>query len=201
MTCGTFRHKASTLPSSSHRHARGVSLEKLHRSTIGTRPSHPPLAQTDYAGPHTLVRVDLSTAPAGSQTGPAAASGKKKGGRQTGLGNFFSTTSKCLGCKRALSAPKNRPAGIPQSVEAPGLCDSCAQTFGRRAEVHFQYLGHYNQLESQLAKAHAYCARCHSGGLSGRVACTNGECPMLYARLETDARLSTVEQALARLEW
>ena len=45
------------------------------------------------------------------------------------------------------------------------------------------------------------CYYCHSGSLMGALGCANGECDNMYIRLDADARLATVTQSLARLDW
>jgi len=42
--------------------------------------------------------------------------------------------------------------------------------------------------------------RCHSGGLLGPVLCENGECPVLYSRLQSASRIEVLEQSLDRLD-
>lgn len=58
-----------------------------------------------------------------------------------------------------------------------------------------------NIAEDRLAASHAFCTRCHSGGTSGAFLCDNGECPVLYARLASSARIGPLQQSLLRLDW
>ncbi|DBA67150.1 TPA: hypothetical protein ACH3X2_001471 [Trebouxia sp. C0005] len=146
------------------------------------------------SGPHTMVRLDLSTVPANSGSDP----NKRKGARQTGMMNFYKGTIRCLGCKRHIPSGKLPPDA---GVVGPGLCDICSSQEGKWEEVYLEYLQHVNRLEHRQAGAYAYCMRCHSGGESGSVVCENGECPVLYARVESAARLTTVSTFVKRLDW
>ena len=56
-----------------------------------------------------------------------------------------------------------------------------------------------NQLEARHCRAHALCARCHSGGLLGPVLCENGECEVLYARLGAQTRLAALLPSMERM--
>ena len=145
-------------------------------------------------GPHTMVRLDLTTVPANSGSDP----NKRKGARQTGMMNFYKGTIRCLGCKRHIPSGK-----LPSNagVEGPGLCEVCSSQEGKWEEVYLECLQHVDRLEHRQAGAQAYCMRCHSGGMTGKVVCENGECPVLYARVESAARLVTVNTFLRRLDW
>lgn len=142
-----------------------------------------------------MVRLDLSTAPANSSRSDP---NKRKGGRQTGMMSFYKGTTRCLGCKHHMPSSKSSKAS--EALE-PGLCDICRGEDGKWEETYLEYLGHVNKLEARKAGAHAYCMRCDSGAGEGAVVCENGECPVLYARVESQARLETVTQALKRLDW
>ncbi len=82
-----------------------------------------------------------------------------------------------------------------------GLCEACAAIPDKLPEVYLEFQKHVDEFETHRAQALSYCARCHSGGLGQPVVCENGECPVLYARIESAARLTTVSQSLARLDW
>ena len=142
-----------------------------------------------------MVRLDLSSVPASSGAGNP---NKRKGGRQTGMMTFYKGTIRCLGCKRHIPSGK-----LPSSagVEGPGLCDVCSSQEGKWEEVYEGFLQHANKLEHRQAGATAYCMRCHSGGMNGLVVCENGECPVLYARVESASRMVTVNNLLKRLDW
>lgn len=56
-----------------------------------------------------------------------------------------------------------------------------------------------NQLEGRHCRAHALCARCHSGGVMGPVLCENGECEVLYARLGAQTRLAALLPSIERM--
>lgn len=142
-----------------------------------------------------MVRLDLSTVPA--STGGSDPN-KRKGARQTGMMNFYRGTIRCLGCKRHIPSGKLPPGA---GVEGPGLCDACSSQDGKWEEVYEGLMQRENRLEHRRAGAHAFCMRCHSGGMTGAVVCENGECPVLYARVESSARMVTVGNLLRRLDW
>ncbi|KAK9916419.1 hypothetical protein WJX75_002409 [Coccomyxa subellipsoidea] len=141
-------------------------------------------------GPHTRVRVDTVAA---AQVSPAGK--KSKGGRQMGLASFYRGTVKCLGCRRPVHS-------IGSSAEdGPALCEDCAVEDGVREGVFLELLGEQRRLEQRNCTANALCMDCHSGGLTGKVLCENGECPVLYARLSTAAKLNSLDHSFRRLDW
>lgn len=143
-----------------------------------------------------MVRLDLSTAPASN--GGGGDSNKRKGARQTGMTSFYKETIRCLGCKRTIPSGKVPPDA---GVEGPGLCEVCSSQEGKWEEVYEGLRQHANRLEHRWAGASAFCMRCHSGGMTGAVVCENGECPVLYARVESAARMVTMSNLLRRLDW
>ena len=106
-------------------------------------------------------------------------------------------TVRCLGCKRTIhqSTPGKQPAG------GCGLCEDCQATEGAWAGAYLDLLRDSNLAEDRLAASQAFCTRCHSGGPSGAFLCDNGECPVLYARLASSARIGPLQQSLSRLDW
>jgi hypothetical protein len=67
--------------------------------------------------------------------------------------------------------------------------------------VYLSNLGELNSAAMRHSAAHSTCLACHSGGLTGRLACANGECGVLFARLSASNRLSAVTNNLQRLDW
>ncbi len=104
---------------------------------------------------------------------------------------------KCLACKRAI--PKAELAG--KEGREPGLCQSCKAEEGRWAGVYLSNLAELNSAAVRHTAAHSSCLACHSGGLTGRLVCENGECGVLFARLSVSNRLSVADHNLRRLDW
>ncbi|KAK9810365.1 hypothetical protein WJX72_009511 [[Myrmecia] bisecta] len=156
----------------------------------------PSALQALLSGSHTLVRVDHASLGLSSPgQSPAPARGGK---RQTGLMQFYKGTLKCLGCKRTI--PWKPPPGDPNAV-GPGLCESCSQEEGKLAAVYLDLQQQENHYAMRFGLAMSSCIQCHSGGLTGPVLCENGECPVLHARLESQARQRAVQRNLQRLDW
>ena len=104
---------------------------------------------------------------------------------------------RCLACKRPI--PKNELVG--KEGKEPGLCQSCQAEEGRWKAVYLSNLAEANSAAARLTTAHSECLGCHSGGLTGRLVCENGECAVLFARLSASNRLSAVTHNLKRLDW
>ena len=62
--------------------------------------------------------------------------------------------------------------------DGPALCEDCAVEDGVREGVFLELLGEQRRLEQRKCTANALCMDCHSGGLTGKVLCENGECPV-----------------------
>lgn len=107
---------------------------------------------------------------------------------------MHTASAKCLGCKRAFQQRELKGG------RAPGLCNSCQGLDGREAGVHLECLSEANAAAARLGSSLSTCVRCHSGGLSGEIACENGECAVLYSRLAASARLESAAKNLQRLE-
>jgi len=152
----------------------------------------PNALQALMTGPHTKVRVDAGTA-----TSPEKAGKAGKGAQQTGLAKFYKASVRCLACKRPI--PENELIG--KEGKEPGLCQSCKAEEGRWATVYLTNLAELNSAAVRHTAALANCLGCHSGGLTGRLVCENGECSMLFARLSAGSRLATVTHNLKRLDW
>ena len=141
-----------------------------------------------------MVRLDLNRVPANS----GSETTKRKGARQTGMMNFYKGTIRCLGCKRHIASGKLPPQA---GVQGAGLCDVCSSQEGKWEQVYVEYMQLVDNLERRQTSAQAFCVRCHSGGMAGPVVCENGECPVLYARVESAGRLVTVNNLVKRLDW
>ena len=81
-------------------------------------------------------------------------------------------TVKCLACRR----PVHSTGG--NSEDGPALCEDCAVEDGVREGVLLELLGEQRRLEQRNCTANSLCMNCHSGGLTGKVLCENGECPV-----------------------
>ncbi|KAF5833190.1 DNA polymerase family B-domain-containing protein [Dunaliella salina] len=170
------------------------------------------------SGPHTSVRIEAPLAgSAEAVAGCAAAAGiggaagptdtlamrdpskasKSTGGRQSGLTGFFKAAPKCLSCKQAIPSSQQQ---VPGSQLTPGLCGACLKLPGRWVVVHQQHLEEANVQHQLLAATAAKCSSCHSGGLCGAIACTNGECHVLHTRLGAARNLATERVRLERVE-
>lgn len=66
--------------------------------------------------------------------------------------------------------------------DGPALCEDCAAEEGVKESVLLELLGEQRRLEQRNCTANALCMDCHSGGLTGKVLCENGECPVSGAR-------------------
>lgn len=149
-------------------------------------------------GQHTMVKVDLSGAEAPpGPPGPASPSpgkGQKGKARQTGLLQFYRATPKCLACRRPLHNYKG------PFEDAPGLCEACAAQEGVWAETYLSTIHEAAVQEAKRSSAYSACRSCDSSLLSQSVLCDNGECPVTYHRLSTDAALGSIGTALSRLD-
>lgn len=113
-------------------------------------------------------------------------------GKQAGLATFFRATARCLGCKQAVS-------GVADGQLPPGLCTACAAQEGQRSSALITHMTDVRKQEERLAAASAQCLRCHSGGQHTSIACSNGECSVLYDRLGAARRLAAAAVRVQRL--
>ncbi|GFR40571.1 hypothetical protein Agub_g1149, partial [Astrephomene gubernaculifera] len=145
----------------------------------------------------------LSTTPrsppsAGKRSGGGSGSGGKHS-LQSGLGQFFRQSARCLGCKQVL--PRDCGGGGGDLASAPGLCGACLREPDTLPATHLRTLADDNTAFTQLASALATCLTCHSGGhAAGALLCENGECPQLFARLGAVRRLAASGERLERLD-
>jgi hypothetical protein len=162
----------------------------------------------------TPSKAAAQRAPLGSpgDGGHGGSGGKKKGaagGRQQGMKMFAVATARCLGCKTVL--PHNTAGGggggrqqqqqqPPGGVE-PGLCSACRQDEGKWAAVYLHAVQEQGRAAAAFCAAHSACRRCHSGGQMGGVVCSNGECPVVFARFEAERQLRNADHRLRRLDW
>ena len=107
-----------------------------------------------------------------------------------GIGGFFAPKARCLGCRQNVG-------GSP-----PPVCDSCKATPSRAQEALLRVLDDLNNAEAKLAAGDAACLRCHSGGLMQEILCTNGDCPILFARGKARADAAEARAAISRFsDW
>ena len=85
---------------------------------------------------------------------------------------FDAGTLKCLNCRRPVHSVGS------DGQDGPALCEDCAAEEGVKEGVLLELLGEQRRLEQRNCTATALCMDCHSGGLTGKVLCENGECPV-----------------------
>ena len=90
--------------------------------------------------------------------------------------------------------------GLIGAGREPGLCASCTEEDGKWSQTWLRVLQQLRDAERRRGLSHSTCMRCHSGGLMGPVLCDNGECPVLYSRLQSASRIEVLEQSLDRLD-
>ena len=90
-------------------------------------------------------------------------------------------------------------ADIAGSSLPPGLCAACAAQQSRRPEALLAQLADVRAQEERLTAASSQCMRCHSGGQHARIACSNGECNVLYDRLGAARKLAAASVRMQRL--
>jgi hypothetical protein len=66
--------------------------------------------------------------------------------------------------------------------------------------AYLSLVGKQSLQEARLTAAAAACRQCDSAALPQPVLCECVECPVLYARLGSAARLQGVEQSLCRMD-
>lgn len=89
---------------------------------------------------------------------------------------MFAGTLKCLNCRRPVHGTGSG------GQDGPALCEDCAAEEGVKEGVLLELLGEQRRLEQRNCTANALCMDCHSGGLTGKVLCENGECLVSGAR-------------------
>ena len=145
----------------------------------------PPLQEifTALLGAETPALRELLTGAHTRGKGAAAPTG--------GIGGFFAPKARCLGCRQNV-------AGSPP----PPVCDACKATPSRAQEALLRVLDDLNNAEAKLSAGDAACLRCHSGGLTQEILCTNGDCPILFARGKARADAAEARTAVSRFaDW
>jgi DNA polymerase delta subunit 1 len=80
-----------------------------------------------------------------------------------------------------------------------GLCEECRQ-MGAAPGTLLSLMVENRDNEKRLVGAQSACMHCHSGGLYGKIMCTNTDCPVFYMRCEAPRAFRKLVSSMKKLE-